>query len=247
MKIILLLREDEKYQDESFLPVYWFKYLKRMYKNLEITAVCMTMAQNISNNMIETLKPYGIDYFYLISDIKFAGADTLATAYTLSEAIRKFASDFNLIFTNFMSSFGETGNVPVEVAALLDIPFATNVDNFYIKDDEFFCSQNMGSYYEKIHVASKMVISFSNDPKINVSVNGMPNLYDINLYDLNIVYLDSRKLKINPQKCGIEGSVTSVKDMKQITSKVKERIQISEFNDNVIETVKRFLEKVNAI
>ena len=62
----------------------------------------------------------GADHIYLLSDREFAGADTLATTYTLAEGIRKIG-DVDLIFCGEESSDGATGQVPSGLAEWLDI------------------------------------------------------------------------------------------------------------------------------
>ena len=49
----------------------------------------------------------GADEVLLISDRKFAGADTLATSYVLSEAIKK-VGDFDFIFAGRQAIDGDT-------------------------------------------------------------------------------------------------------------------------------------------
>jgi electron transfer flavoprotein beta subunit len=66
----------------------------------------------------------GCDHIYLLSDRRFAGADTLATTYTLAQAIRKIG-DVDLIFCGEESSDGATGSVPSGLAEWLDLPQMT--------------------------------------------------------------------------------------------------------------------------
>ncbi len=53
----------------------------------------------------------GCDHIYLLSDRAFAGADTLATTYTLAQAIHKLGGA-DLVFCGEESSDGATGQVP---------------------------------------------------------------------------------------------------------------------------------------
>ena len=63
----------------------------------------------------------GVDEIILLSDRKFAGADSWATSHTLSEAIIKIG-DFDLIFFGQQAIDGDTGQVGPGVAAFLDLP-----------------------------------------------------------------------------------------------------------------------------
>ena len=62
----------------------------------------------------------------VFSDRKFGGADVLATAYTLSQGIRK-VGDFDLIVCGKQTTDGDTAQVGAEVAEYLGIPHVSNV------------------------------------------------------------------------------------------------------------------------
>ena len=62
----------------------------------------------------------GTDQIYLLSDRALAGADTLATTYTLAQGIHKMAGA-DLIFCGEESADGATGQVPAGLAEWLDI------------------------------------------------------------------------------------------------------------------------------
>jgi electron transfer flavoprotein beta subunit len=62
----------------------------------------------------------GADHIYLLSDFSLAGADTLATTYTLSKGIEKL-EDVDLVFCGEESSDGATGQVPSGLAEWLEI------------------------------------------------------------------------------------------------------------------------------
>jgi electron transfer flavoprotein beta subunit len=61
----------------------------------------------------------GADEVYLLSDRAFAGADTLATSYTLAQGIRKIG-DYDLILCGEESSDGATAQVPPGIAEWLN-------------------------------------------------------------------------------------------------------------------------------
>jgi electron transfer flavoprotein beta subunit len=68
----------------------------------------------------------GADDGILLSDKKFAGADVLATAYTLSQGIKKMGN-FDLVITGKQTTDGDTAQVGPETAEYLGIPHITNV------------------------------------------------------------------------------------------------------------------------
>jgi electron transfer flavoprotein beta subunit len=64
----------------------------------------------------------GVDEGYLLSDREFAGADTLATSYTLSRAIAKIGA-FDLVLCGKQAVDGDTAQVGPELAEHLNLPF----------------------------------------------------------------------------------------------------------------------------
>jgi electron transfer flavoprotein beta subunit len=68
----------------------------------------------------------GCDDAVLLSDRKFAGADTLATSYTLSRALRRTRA-FDLIICGHKTTDGDTGQVGPGLAEWLDVPHVSYV------------------------------------------------------------------------------------------------------------------------
>jgi electron transfer flavoprotein alpha subunit len=70
----------------------------------------------------------------VITDPAFAGSDTLATARALAAALQRLGP-FDLVLTGRNSVDADTGQVPPELATLLDLPFATGVRELELSDD----------------------------------------------------------------------------------------------------------------
>ncbi|MGA2518715.1 MAG: electron transfer flavoprotein subunit beta/FixA family protein [Thermodesulfobacteriota bacterium] len=88
---------------------------------------------------VEVLKnalAVGADKVYLVSDKAFAGADTLATAYTLSKTIKTVVGDFDLVICGKQAIDGDTAQVGPGVATRLRIPQLTYVSKVREIDPE---------------------------------------------------------------------------------------------------------------
>lgn len=68
----------------------------------------------------------GADNGVLLSDRKFAGADVLATSYTLAQGIKR-SGDYDLILCGKQTTDGDTAQVGSEVAEYLALPSVSNV------------------------------------------------------------------------------------------------------------------------
>lgn len=94
--------------------------------SVHITAV--TMGPPAAKKSLRYAAAMGCDDGLLLSDRKFGGADTLATARTLAAAIRKLGP-FDLCFAGERATDGETGQVGPACAELLNIPALTYVSS----------------------------------------------------------------------------------------------------------------------
>lgn len=90
----------------------------------EVIAISMGPPQ--AEEALREVISMGIDKAILISDPRFAGADTWATSLTLAAAIRKIG-DYDIIFTGKQAADGDTAQVGPGIAEFLDIPQATFV------------------------------------------------------------------------------------------------------------------------
>lgn len=77
----------------------------------------------------------GADEAVLLSDVAFAGADTIATAYTLAQAIRKIEQEVlksrdYIILSGMQSVDGDTAQVPGQIAEELDIEHISYAQSF---------------------------------------------------------------------------------------------------------------------
>ncbi len=86
----------------------------------------LSMGPPQAESVIREAFMMGADKGALLSDRKFAGADVLATAYTLAQGIQKIAVP-DLIICGKMTTDGDTAQVGPEIAEFLNIPHVANV------------------------------------------------------------------------------------------------------------------------
>lgn len=89
-------------------------------------AIALTMGPPQAEAVLREAIGLGCDDGILVSDRAFAGADTLATGYTLAAAIKKIG-DFDIILCGKQASDGDTAQVGPGIATQLDIPQVTYV------------------------------------------------------------------------------------------------------------------------
>lgn len=90
----------------------------------KVTAISMGPPQ--ADKMLREAISLGADQAVLLSDREFAGSDTLATSYTLSQAVRKI-KEFDLVICGRQTIDGDTGQTGPEMAEMLGVPFVAYV------------------------------------------------------------------------------------------------------------------------
>lgn len=99
----------------------------------------------------------------VLSDRKFAGADVLATAYTLSQGIKK-TGDFDIIICGKQTTDGDTAQVGAEVAEYLGLPNISNVLDIYdIKNNEAYLNAALDNKTVNCKIKLPCVISVDGD------------------------------------------------------------------------------------
>ena len=97
------------------------------------TVTVMTMGPPAAAEVLRESLYRGADRTILISDRQFAGADTLATSYTLAKAVEKLG-EFDLVLTGRQAIDGDTAQVGPQTAEKLGIPQVTYVQDFQYFD-----------------------------------------------------------------------------------------------------------------
>jgi electron transfer flavoprotein beta subunit len=92
--------------------------------------VALSMGPASARRALEEAIAMGCDEGVLLSNKKFAGADTWATSYVLVQAMRRLG-EFDVIICGERATDGDTGQVGPGIAALLDLPLATYVTRLY--------------------------------------------------------------------------------------------------------------------
>ena len=98
----------------------------QLAKQLGDEVIAITMGPQNADQVLAEAIGMGASKGILLSDRAFAGADTLATAYTLSIGISKI-SDIRLIIVGQQAEDADTGQVGPLIAKQLQLPQATYV------------------------------------------------------------------------------------------------------------------------
>lgn len=174
----------------------------------EVTVISMGPPQ--AKDALVEAYAMGADKGILLSDRAFAGSDTWATAYTLSQAIKK-TGQFDLIFCGRQAIDGDTAQVGPQVAENLSIPQITYVNKVDIKDDELIARRRLEEGYSVIKTkfpALLTVIDGLNVPRYP-SIKRIIDAY--NKKDTIKVWT-VEDFEVDKDKLGLDASPTQVYD-----------------------------------
>ncbi len=149
----------------------------------------------------------GADEAVLLSDSAFAGADTLATAYTLARAIDKLKT-YDIIICGRQTIDGDTGQVGPELAEMLGIPFiayASKIEG--ISNGHIRVKQMVEEGHQLIEAPLPAVITVMKE----INIPRLPSLRGLARSKSAVIPIwTAQELDVDKNRVGLSGSATRV-------------------------------------
>lgn len=223
------------------------------------TVTVLTMGPGRAADIIREGLFRGADNGYLLTDRAFAGADTLATSYALSAAIRKI-KDFDIIIGGRQAIDGDTAQVGPQVAeklGLTQITYAEEIQN--VENGRITVKRHIDGGIETVEGPLPIVITVNGSAAAcrprnaklvqkykhakTITEKQQGNLDYTDLYNtrdyLNLVEWSVSDVNGDLAQCGLAGSPTKVKKIENIVFQAKESKTFSssdrEVEDLIIE------------
>lgn len=198
MKIVVCIRQGLDGEINPFDACAYEEALK--FENAEITL--LSMGVPATKDFLLNLTRLGAENAILLTDRAFAGADTLATAYTLSLAIKQLKPD--LVLCGRQTLVGDTAQTAPMLAQKLNINLITNVMGIKYKDGVLNCETR-------------------NDGNITTSLPALLTVERINTLRLpsirskvgTVTVLSAKDINADISKCGLAGSPTRVLESRE--------------------------------
>ncbi len=172
------------------------------------TVESLTLGPPQAKAVIQETVCMGVTRGTVLTDRKFAGADVLATAYTISQGIRK-CGEYDLIICGKQTTDGDTAQVGAEMAEYLGLPNVSNVlsvEDF--RDGRLYLTASLDERIVNLSVALPCVISVDGD----INTPRLPS-YKIRktLTDDSVSFLTFGDFPDqDPDHYGLSGSATQV-------------------------------------
>jgi electron transfer flavoprotein beta subunit len=170
-------------------------------------------------NFIATIREgieMGADRGILISDRKFAGADTLATSYVLSEVIRVVndKDPVDIVFFGKQAIDGDTAQVGPGVAVRMNIPtvtYAVNIRAVDLDDRMVVVERKTERWTEVIEVPMPVLLTCEKEIA-EIPFAPLPDLIKSLKYEPE-TWSTAGPIEFDAQQIGVRGSPTIVYKM----------------------------------
>ena len=231
------------------------------------TITMLTMGPGRAAEIIREGMFRGADNGYLLTDRAFAGADTLATSYALSMAIRKIG-DFDLIIGGRQAIDGDTAQVGPQVAEKLGLPQVTYAEEIMkIENFKITIRRGIAGGVETVEAPMPLLITVNGSAaecrprnaklvqkykralgvqeKAEITKAGQPLPYEDDYKQfpyLNIEEWSVADVDADVVQCGLSGSPTKVKTIQNIVFQAKESKVISSADGEIDDLMKELIE-----
>ncbi len=233
--------------------------LKDRYPKSTVTLV--TMGPPRAADIIREAVYRGADDGILLTDRKFAGADTLATSYTLACAIRKIEPD--IIIAGRQAIDGDTAQVGPQVAEKLGLPQVTYAEEIgALKENELTIKRRLEHGVETVAAKLPLVITVNasapdcrprnaknvmrfKHARTVSEVQEMQEDYYLALRTsrcyLDIPEWGADKLAAEPENLGLAGSPTKVKQIENVVFQAKEAKRLTDADADIDDLMKELI------
>jgi electron transfer flavoprotein beta subunit len=232
-----------------------------------VTAI--TMGPPKASDLLRECLYMGADRVFLISDRKFAGADTLATSYVLSEAIKKIGK-YDIIFAGRQAIDGDTAQVGPQTAEKLGIPQITYAEQVVkLVKQKITIRRRIDGGNETLECQLPLLLTVIKDAatprpfkvKRIMRYRNARSLLDLeNITENNsLLYIDDLKeeytandlfiptltmdeLPVDAQRCGLHGSPTKVYQVDSVVLAGNEHLQIEPSREGLGKLIDKLME-----
>jgi electron transfer flavoprotein beta subunit len=183
--------------------------------------ILLSMAPPFTTHVLREALAMGADRSILLSDVAFAGSDTLATSYIMAAAIKRIGL-YDLILCGDETLDGGTGQVSAQMAEFLGIPNLMHVNTIETVQEGFFrvrCQIEHGHMWVQVKSPAVFsVVKEINEPRYIT----LMNILESEKKEIQI--WSSNDLALNEPWVGLQGSPSQMVDLSIPETKRKREI-----------------------
>jgi len=204
----------------------------------------------------------GADEAIMVSDRRFGGSDTLATSYTLAQALKKIA-DYDIVMGGRQAIDGDTAQVGPQTAEKLGIPqvtYAVKIED--INDNTIVTKRKLDKGIEVVEAPMPLLMTVHGDaPQARMPIAKLVMKYkyarsksELAKADemikqlnkerpyLNIKEWNVEDINAEAEKIGLPGSPTKVKSIENVVFTVAESKVLTDSYEDVESVILDLLE-----
>jgi len=214
-----------------------FEAALRMKQERGAHVTALTMGPPQAEEIIRESLALGADRGILLTDPLMAGADTLATSYTLACAVLTVCPDFDLVLCGDQTADSETAQVGPQLAEELDVPGASYVESIeFVSDNKLRLRRVADNFLETLEMDLPGLISVTTrhyTPR-HAPLAGIESAFS----EYNVEIFNAEAIGAAPTHVGPAGSATKILKVYPSTAEKQ--------NDVLTGAPKRIVEKLFA-
>jgi len=185
----------------------------------KVTAISMGPPQAM--DVLREALGMGADAGVLLTDKAFAGADTLATSYTLGKCIRKMGH-FDLIIAGHQAIDGDTAQIGPQVAEFLDVPQIIRATSLEAKGDSLVAERTAEDGTEVVGCRLPALVTVTKDAN-KPRYPYLPRLMAAFDPDAPVNVWGPKDIGAEQSRIGLRGSPTQVQ--RTFTPKLEKKVE----------------------
>ncbi|WP_125711889.1 electron transfer flavoprotein subunit beta/FixA family protein [Companilactobacillus kedongensis] len=205
--------------------------------------IVMTMGPDDFVVSLQEALALGADSAVLLSDRAFAGADTLATGYVLSEAIQKIG-DVDLVILGQQSVDADTGQMGPIVAEFLGISQVTYASKIDVDNESLHIKRYLETVEQDITAKLPVLLTVTdqaNEPKY-------VNVVEIaKSFEKPVTTWHASDLNLDDDRVGQAGSPSVVRSISSPEAVVKDNHKLAENPQDAADELVKILKEKNIL
>lgn len=225
------------------------------------TVTLLTMGLPRAAEIVREAMYRGADSGIVLTDRPFGGADTLATSYSLAQAVRKFGN-YDLILGGRQAIDGDTAQVGPQIAEKLGLPQVTYAEEIVgVEDGKIIVKRRLEHGVETVKAPMPCVVTVNGSAaecrprnakrvmkyKRAVSTSEAAKLPEAEAAivaahpELTIAEWGAAFVEADPAQIGLPGSPTKVKAIENVVFTAKESRRLDNDDAQIEELVKELI------
>ena len=226
------------------------------------TVTLLTMGLPRASEIIREAIYRGADHGIVLTDRALGGADTLATSYSLAQAVKKFGN-YDIILGGRQAIDGDTAQVGPQITEKLGLPQVTYAEEILeLKDGYVVVKRRLENGVETVKAPLPCVVTVTGSadacrprnakrvmkykravsPSEKAKLSEEQQAYVDAHADLNLQEWSAAYVEADPEQIGLAGSPTKVKAIENVVFTAKDSRRLDDNDEQIEELIKELIQ-----